>query len=579
MGLYIIWVFAFSASIILTRDPTQAYAFQNLFNTWIVGPGVEIMTVDDLWGFLDETVLKVLSDDLYKSLGDDFGSSRDSNFLYGNRRIEQLRIRQVRVPSQMCGQDFLNKILTTESPEYSTIRCYPEFSTSLPLETEFVKESVAQDFLPDLEAMPWFKFHDNKRLREMAFFEGFYNVYPGSGYVLDLNWAGKDEAGETVITVVPVDPPRIPFNTTISEVRNSKWIDIKTRAIIMDFTFFNPNLVPNLFLVVRLCIEFLPSGITIMYSTLRIVNPFRFKMSSLQQMITTGLLGITVLLTLLYFQKEAREIIRAPSKYIKSAWSLIAFVNVALMLGVVYFYATNFLKTQALFNPESEIYQGDLQTLGYALDQEKNLEGLCIIIMWVRLYQYCSISRSLSTLTRTIGKAIGKLMIVMFLLLIPMVGMMLGMVLIVGTNSYNFSSFTLALYTLFRAVLGDFDSSEWGSNRYLGPVLLLFWIILTGCLILNIIVALLCDAFAQVMMENEEFDEKGIKSVMDIFIESGLLGGRLSAMLNKKAAAAQDMESALAAIDADGDGMTGHSHAARYDYVVDRNFVRDSSNR
>jgi hypothetical protein len=316
-----------------------------------------------------------------------------------------------------------------------------------------------------------------------------------------------------------------------------------------------------------------------MYSTLRIVNPFRFKMSSLQQMITTGLLGITVLLTLLYFQKEAREIIRAPSKYIKSAWSLIAFVNVALMLGVVYFYATNFLKTQALFNPESEIYQGDLQTLGYALDQEKNLEGLCIIIMWVRLYQYCSISRSLSTLTRTIGKAIGKLMIVMFLLLIPMVGMMLGMVLIVGTNSYNFSSFTLALYTLFRAVLGDFDSSEWGSNRYLGPVLLLFWIILTGCLILNIIVALLCDAFAQVMMENEEFDEKGIKSVMDIFIESGLLGGRLSAMLNKKAAAAQDMESALAAIDADGDGMTGHSHAARYDYVVDRNFVRDSSNR
>ena len=81
------------------------------------------------------------------------------------------------------------------------------------------------------------------------------------------------------------------------------------------------------------------------------------------------------------------------------------------------------------------------------------------------------------------------------------------------------------------------------------------------------------------MMENEEFDEKGIKSVMDIFIESGLLGGRLSAMLNKKATAAQDMESALAAIDADGDGMTGHSHAARYDYVVDRNFVRDSSNR
>ena len=577
--MYVIWVLVFSASIFLSRDAQQAYAFQDLFNTWIVGPGVEIKTVDDLWGFLDETALKVLSDDLYKTLGDDFGSSRDNNFLYGNRRIEQLRIRQVRVPSQMCGQDFLNKILTTESPEYSTIRCYPEFSTSIPLEAEFLKESVTQDFFPDLEAMPWFKFHESKPLREMAFFEGFYNIYPGSGYVLDIDWAGKGENGETVITVVPVDPPRIPFNTTISEVQNSKWIDIKTRAVIVDFTFFNPNLQPNLFLVVRLCIEFLPSGITIMYPTLRIVNPFRFKMQTLMQMITTGLLGVTVLLTLFYSQKEAREILRGPSKYIKSAWSLIAFVNVALMLGVCYFYATNFLQTQALFNPDNEIYQGDLQKLGYALDQEKNLEGLCIIIMWVRLYQYCSISRSLSTLTRTIGKAVGKLAIVMFLLLLPMIGMMFGMVLIVGTNSYNFSSFMLALYTLFRAVLGDFDYSEWGSNRYLGPILLLFWIILTGCLILNIIVALLCDAFASVMLENEEFDEKGIKSVLDIFIESGLLGGRLSAMLNKQAEAAQDMEAALAAIDADGDGMTGHSHEERYDYVMDRNLVRDSNDR
>ena len=76
------------------------------------------------------------------------------------------------------------------------------------------------------------------------------------------------------------------------------------------------------------------------------------------------------------------------------------------------------------------------------------------------------------------------------------------------------------------------------------------------CIRDSIIVAVLCDAFAAVTIENEEFDEKGIKSVADIFIESGLLGGRLSAMLNKKAAQVGDMEAALAAIDADGDGLT-----------------------
>ena len=132
----------------------------------------------------------------------------------------------------------------------------------------------------------------------------------------------------------------------------------------------------------------------------------------------------------------------------------------------------------------------------------------------------------------------------------------MGMSLVLSTNTYVFSTFTMSCFTLFRGVLGDFDYTEWGSNRYLGPISLLLWVCFTSVLVLNIIVAVLCDAFAAVTIENEEFDEKGIKSVADIFIESGLLGGRLSAMLNKKAAQVVDMEAALAAIDADGDGLT-----------------------
>jgi len=67
-------------------------------------------------------------------------------------------------------------------------------------------------------------------------------------------------------------------------------------------------------------------------------------------------------------------------------------------------------------------------------------------------------------------------------------------------------------------------AAQWASNRYLGPTMLVTWVLFTSVLILNIIVAVLCDAFAAVTIENEEFDEKGIKSVVDIFIESGLLG-------------------------------------------------------
>jgi len=552
--MYVFWVLCFTGTIVMTRDGTQSYQFMNLFNSWIIDPSLEMKTVDDLWSFLNDGTVKVLADDLYRILGDDFGSSRDANFLYGNRRIGQLRIRQVRVPSQMCDQEFLNTILTAESPEYSTIRCYPEFSSSLTLESEFVKESLAQDFIPDLEKMPWFKFHDEKTLHEMSAFGAFYATYPGSGFVIDVDRAVIDN-GNLIMTIVPVDPPRIPFNVTMSDLQQSKWIDIKTRALFFDFTFFNPNI--NLFLVTRICIEFLPSGIVAMYPTLRIVNPFRFKMDSMMNMITMGMFGVTGVLTFYYMQIEFRELFKSPSKYIKSAWSALAFINVCLMGGVVYFYLTNQLMKETIFDPETEMYQGDLQKLGYTLDQEKNLEGFCVIVMWLRMYKYCSVSRKLSTLTRTIGKSMGKLVIVIFLLVLPSIGFMCGMLLILGTNTLVFSTFTNSWFTLLRAVLGDFDYTEWSSNRYLGPVMLMVWVWFTSLLILNIIVAVLCDAYAAVTMENEEMDEKGIKSVVDIFIESGLLGGHLSKMLNKKAEAAQDMEAALAAIDADGDGMTG----------------------
>lgn len=511
-------------------------------------------TIDNFWSFMQSGSLKVLSDDLYRQLGDDFGSSRDGNFLYGNRRIGQLRIRQVRVPSQMCDAQFLNTILTPSNPEYSTIRCYPPFSTSLTQETEFTKESVGNDFIPDLEKMPWFKYHESKTLHEMSYFGAQFETYPGGGYVLDIDKAVLNGDGETVLTVIPVDPPRIPVNVTLNKVINSKWIDVKTRAVFFDFTFFNPNI--NLFLVVRIAIEFLPSGNVAMYPTFRIVNPFRFRMTTMINMITMAMFGVSGGLCMFYLQMEFRALASSPAKYLKSAWSGIALVNVCLMGGVGYFYFTNQMTVQTIFDPESEMYQGDLQKLGFGLDQEKNLEGVVVIIMWMRMYKYCSISRKFSTLTRTIGKSMGKLFIVFFLLMLPVLGFTCGTALILGTTTYNFSSFTNALYTLGRAVLGDFDYSEWGSHRYLGPIMLLFWVFWTSLLILNIIVAVLCDAYASVTMENEEFDEKGIKSVVDIFIESGLLGGRLSSVLNKKVAVAQDMEAALAAIDADGDGQT-----------------------
>ena len=64
------------------------------------------------------------------------------------------------------------------------------------------------------------------------------------------------------------------INVTMNQIMNSKWVDLKTRAIFFDFSFYNPNL--DIFLVARTVIEFLPSGIVNQYATFRTVDPFRY---------------------------------------------------------------------------------------------------------------------------------------------------------------------------------------------------------------------------------------------------------------------------------------------------------------
>ncbi|KAJ1474296.1 hypothetical protein T484DRAFT_1832934, partial [Baffinella frigidus] len=49
-----------------------------------------------------------------------------------------------------------------------------------------------------------------------------------------------------------------------------KGFDLKTRALFVDFAFYNPNV--DLFLITRVLVEFLPSGIVKASSTYRVLQ-------------------------------------------------------------------------------------------------------------------------------------------------------------------------------------------------------------------------------------------------------------------------------------------------------------------
>ena len=185
--VFVLWVTCFSATITLTRDNTLSYQFGFLFKNWLItnpGWGQELTTVGDFYSFLQEVLVKILADDVLP-LGTYSPSLSAKSFLYGNKRIGPLRIRQVRVPYTTCRNQYLTRILGIDSA-VSNIHCYPPFSLSTNMDSKFIDDlGETPKFNPTTE--PWFTFYTAKQLSEMAYFQAGFASYPGSGYVLDID--------------------------------------------------------------------------------------------------------------------------------------------------------------------------------------------------------------------------------------------------------------------------------------------------------------------------------------------------------------------------------------------------------
>jgi hypothetical protein len=210
-GIYMTWMLTFAFTILLTRDNTMTFQFADLFRKALLtdaGWDEGITTVDNFWDFLLQDAGMILANDLFTRQDDNFFAA-ESSFLYGNRRVGALRLRQVRVPPARCSSFYITRLLANEpeTEEKKSIACYPAFNSGDKLEKTFKKEGDFQ--VIDTDAQPWFKFWTSKELNEMGSFSATFNSYPGSGFFIDVNDAWWNEAGddcEPPPTPTPVTP-------------------------------------------------------------------------------------------------------------------------------------------------------------------------------------------------------------------------------------------------------------------------------------------------------------------------------------------------------------------------------------
>ena len=65
-----------------------------------------------------------------------------------------------------------------------------------------------------------------------------------------------------------------------------KWVDVKTRAVFVDFSMYSPNV--DLFAATRIVFEFFPTGVVSPYGTTRSIILNRYAMKTVTDFIQVG---------------------------------------------------------------------------------------------------------------------------------------------------------------------------------------------------------------------------------------------------------------------------------------------------
>eukprot|EP00284_Hemiselmis_tepida_P006258 CAMPEP_0174917916 /NCGR_PEP_ID=MMETSP1355-20121228/2778_1 /TAXON_ID=464990 /ORGANISM="Hemiselmis tepida, Strain CCMP443" /LENGTH=752 /DNA_ID=CAMNT_0016163065 /DNA_START=216 /DNA_END=2470 /DNA_ORIENTATION=- len=554
---YIVFIVTFTFIQIGLRPTADMRQFTSLWDLAIGESLSQVVFIDNLWTFLNGPVVSLVSSDYFQDI-EAYWPGDENAYIYGNRRMGQIRIRQVRVKGASC-QPTQTRFIQQDSSLPPV--CYPQYSLDsdeglslvwknttytrsqtatalrdLPcdeqgcLQTDPVTGNLTKVCCTDLRH---FNYIRDKDLNEstVPFLASRY--YWGGGYVVDL-------VNETQA------------RRDLHDLRyHQDWIDLKTRAVFVDFSFYNANL--DLFVVARLVVELLPSGKCLINKTFRVIQLNRYSLDTnagtvllaCQLIMSVMLMWYTVdLLMLMYADIKACRwrIFKGLKLHFSTFWNAFDFIILLLFYVVCGITGLNELEAGSLLENLDSIDSSSLQTLGFWATQERNMLGVLALVVWLKIFRYVTITVRLERLFMSLARATPDLITYLFLFALWMYAFSVAGILMFGNELDEFADAGMAILTCNRVMFGEFDfDGLYRANRVLGWMWLFGFSWTAIIILLNFFVAILCEVYAQVM---EEYEGEDHVSIMDSILNKAvkLLGLRNSA---KQVAALEEKFTAL----------------------------------
>ena len=488
---YLLLLFSFTYLIYTSSGDGEFVAYQRAWRQLVKARIDTIYTPESVLTALDKLILTDIAFNRQPYVANfDPPGGPDVPLLLGSIPIGRVQMRQLRVKGQPCSRvqamlrkfGMLGKIeaFTTSTGASSTAsECYPAY-TKLTEEVLYSKENgLREAAYDDWKQYPYFNF---EKPMETSFEPtvGTYATYGAGGFLTTFEW---DNANETM-----------------SQLISFQWIDKKTRALFIDFSFYNDDL--GLFVRNNILIEFASGQAPVPKVEVFAISPMRVRSGTAGELMRLTML-ILVFVMVLYYIIEELDACRAlgADRYKVISWAYLDGLNISLFVLSGCLQAYNVLGYEIAIpgQIEDEGMLIRVAALGRSQYFSDKIEALNGFLLWLKLFKYVTFNRALTRMGRVIGACIPDILTYSFLFFVVLVAFSLLGHLFCGNELQNFSTMEAAMLTILRAMFGDIDfDSLVAVSGVTGFIYLGLWIISSNVIFLNMFIAILKESYSQV---------------------------------------------------------------------------------
>ncbi|KFP83547.1 Polycystic kidney disease and receptor for egg jelly-related protein, partial [Apaloderma vittatum] len=301
--------------------------------------------------------------------------------------------------------------------------------------------------------------------------------------------------------------------TRLDALRQSKWLDEKTWAVIIELTTFNPD--ADLFCTISVIFEMSHLGII---KPRLSVHSFALPIFHLQTK-TQMFVSVTVLAFLLIYIAHELCIIGQEKKvYIKSISNIVSFSLKSALLPFVFLKAIKF-KVGAdivkfyLLHPNDFIPFHAVSHLDQSL---KITMGFLAFLAVLKTLRYSQLLYDVRLAQRSILAALPGIASMTLVVVVYYFAFMAFGYLVFGQHEWNYNSMIHSAQTIFSYCVSAFRDTTFSSNRLLGGLFLASFTLVTVCILIILFQAIIMSAYGD--MKQPIYEEPPDEAQMVAFV-------------------------------------------------------------